>query len=154
DERNTSYGYNYQFCGNARLLDPTNPESFKNWPIVASRVREVSRTVAIADSMGTAANYDRALRQEYDNNARVNQMIGNNGFDLDPPRVDPAGQMAGSGIRSGADPRHLNKTNVLWIDGHAGTETLNNLGYKLNADGSFAQDGNNSLWSGRGTDEP
>ncbi|MBL8877994.1 MAG: prepilin-type N-terminal cleavage/methylation domain-containing protein [Phycisphaerales bacterium] len=49
DERNGSYGYNYQFLGNSRLSDTTNPNSFKHWPVRIERIRAPGQTVAVAD---------------------------------------------------------------------------------------------------------
>ena len=57
DERNGAYGYNYQFLGNARLRDPTNVKSYKNWPVRFSRVKSPEECVAVADCTGTAASY-------------------------------------------------------------------------------------------------
>lgn len=154
DERNTSYGYNYQFLGDARLAVTADPNSFKYWPIPESRLHDASQTVVMADTMGTAANYAAKDRMTYLNNDREKKRMGNNGFDLDPPRVDPAAGLSNSsgGIRSGVDPRHRNRANVLWADGHADADTPETLGYQTNPDGSIRQDGNNSLWSGSGKD--
>ncbi len=158
DERNTSYGYNYQFLGNSRLSDANNPNSFKNWPQSLTRIRYAARTVAVADCMGTAASFAEAQRLEYENNARDSQRFGNEGFNLDPPRVDPTnGEMAGFDDspqhRSAADPRHSGKkANALFVDAHAEAMTLKTLGYRDNPDGSIAFDGDNTLWSGNGSD--
>lgn len=82
--------------------------------------------------------------------------FGNEGFNLDPPRCDQAnGEMAGfPNERTGVDPRHLKKGNVLWVDSHADSQSLANLGYKLEPDGAFRFDGDNSFWSGKGQDVP
>lgn len=154
DERNGSYGYNYHFLGNSRLLNASDTSSFKNWPVKLTWLRMPSRTAAVADSMGTAAAYKPEERRAYTNNGRDEQAMGNEGFNLDPPRVDPVnGEIASTpDHRSAPDPRHSNKTNVLWVDGHAASDGVQKLGYKLNADGSFALDGDNSLWSGSGRD--
>ncbi|UCE62459.1 MAG: prepilin-type N-terminal cleavage/methylation domain-containing protein [Phycisphaerales bacterium] len=89
DERNGCYGYNYQFLGNARLLDDADPWSFKNWPIRFSRIKSTSNTVAVGDSLGTAAHYPPGERAGYNNNGRTLNEKGNEGFNLDPPIVDP-----------------------------------------------------------------
>ncbi len=159
DERNGSYGYNYQFLGNSRLRDAANPTSFKNWPVRGGQIRNPARTVAIADCMGTAASSPMLARVEYVNNGRDATQFGNEGFNLDPPRVDPvAGEMAGFDNspqhRSAADPRHSGaRANGLFLDGHAAGFTLLKLGYKLEADGVVRMDGDNSMWSGSGSDE-
>lgn len=150
DERNGSYGYNYQFLGNSRLVDPAVPNSFKNWPSPLTRIRHPAATVAIADCMGTAATFAASDRQPYMNNGREAFRLGNEGFNLDPPRVDPVnGEMAGFPTeRSAADPRHRGRAAALWVDGHATAESLAALGYVVNPDGSFAFGGDNSRWSG------
>ncbi len=153
DERNGSYGYNYQFLGNSRLRDSDDIESFKNWPIVATRIRSPSGTVAVADCMGTAASYPPGERGVYVNNSRDEFRFGNEGFNLDPPRVDPEnGEMASLSQRhrTAADTRHRNRANVLFVDTHAEALTLKKLGYQTLPDGSIGFDGNNTLWSGNG----
>jgi prepilin-type processing-associated H-X9-DG protein len=155
DERNGSYGYNYQFLGNSRLSDSDNIYSFKNWPVVTTRIRVPAATVAVADCMGTAASYPKRERGEYVNNSRDAFRYGNEGFNLDPPRVDPVdGEMAGfdEGHRTAAHTRHNTRANVLWVDGHADPQTLGQLGYVPNPDGSIGFEGNNALWSGNRRD--
>ncbi|MCP4250581.1 MAG: prepilin-type N-terminal cleavage/methylation domain-containing protein [bacterium] len=159
DERNGAYGYNYQFLGNSRLSDPTEVHSFKNWPVKLTRVRSPAGCVAVGDSMGTAAAFPRNARTDYANNERDVNRLGNEGFNLDPPTVDPVnGEMAGIGesppVRSAAHDRHLGRANILWLDGHAINETLESLGYTTADDGSVALTGNNRLWHILQKDEP
>ncbi len=157
DERNGSYGYNYQFLGNSRLRNSSDPFSFKNWPVTATQLICPEKTVAVADCMGTAASFATHARAEYRNNERnTPQMYGNEGFNLDPPRVDQAnGEMAGKeeGHRTAAHDRHLKRSSVLWADTHGTSETLKNLGYKVEGDGEVRMDGDNRLWSISGRDE-
>lgn len=151
DERNGSYGYNYHFLGNSRLRDSADIYSFKNWPVRANSIRVPAATVAVGDCMGTAASYPQHGRGAYVNNSRDGFRLGNEGFNLDPPRVDPVnGEMAcfDEGHRTSADPRHRGRTNVLWLDGHATRLTLEELGYVFNPDGSVGFEGNNRYWSG------
>jgi prepilin-type N-terminal cleavage/methylation domain-containing protein/prepilin-type processing-associated H-X9-DG protein len=157
DERNGSYGYNYQFLGNSRLFDGADLNSYKNWPVKYTWIRYPSRTVAAGDCMGTAASWPEAARQEYANNDRVAEQYGNEGFNLDPPRVDATdGEMAdfdhSPPARAAVDPRHSKLGNVLWVDGHANARTLEQLGYQFNDDGSIGFDGENTQWSGSGED--
>jgi len=154
DERNGAYGYNYQFLGNSRISDSSDPTSFKNWPVSITRIRDTSRTVAVADCMGTAATYPTADRWNYENNGRDGHRFGNEGFNLDPPRIDASnGEAAGfPSKRSAVDPRHLGKAAVMFVDSHASLELPVNLGYRILDDGSYAFDGNNSMWSGTGRD--
>jgi prepilin-type processing-associated H-X9-DG protein/prepilin-type N-terminal cleavage/methylation domain-containing protein len=167
DERNGSYGYNYQFLGNSRLLDSDVLDSYKNWPVQYTQVRYPGRTVAAGDCMGTAAAYPPNQRQPYEINERppyeddlrVGECFGNEGFNLDPPRIDPEhGEIAGYNyappVRSAADPRHAGRANILWVDGHADGQTLLQLGYRFELDGSIALDGENFQWSSNGLDVP
>ncbi|MEK6799550.1 MAG: type II secretion system protein [Planctomycetota bacterium] len=159
DERNGSYGYNYQFLGNARLIDEQKPTSYKNWPIVLSQVRSPAECVAIGDSMGTAASFRTGARAEYVDNlfgdgrsGRRVESYGNEGFNLDPPRVDAVnGEMAGFDgddlVRTAIHPRHAGRGNVLWVDTHAGSESLQDLGYHLDDDGVVNFDGDNRFFS-------
>jgi prepilin-type N-terminal cleavage/methylation domain-containing protein/prepilin-type processing-associated H-X9-DG protein len=159
DERNGAYGYNYQFLGNSRVFDDALPHSYKHWPVPLTDVPHAARTVAVADSMGTAASFPTPARREYVNNGRDADLFGNEGFNLDPPRVDPVnGEMADApDHRTSADPRHRGRAGVLWVDGHVSAETLRQLGYQVNPDGRVAHDGeeaDNSRWSGNAADIP
>jgi prepilin-type processing-associated H-X9-DG protein/prepilin-type N-terminal cleavage/methylation domain-containing protein len=154
DERNGAYGYNYQFLGNSRLKDPSRPTSFKRWPVYLVNVRKSSECVAVGDSMGTAASYPRSRRAEYLDNSRDAFRFANEGFNLDPPRVDMSNGEAANlpNERTAVDDRHRGKGNILWVDGHASPETLESLGYHVQADGTVANDGNNARWSTNGND--
>ncbi len=169
DERNAAYGYNYQFLGNGRLLDEGDERSFKNWPVAYSRVKNPARCVAVGDSMGTAATFGRRDRNEYENNGRDVHAYGDEGFNLDPPLVDPSrGEMAGfaedvsEAVRTALHERHHNdQANVLWIDGHVTPETNKSVGYEVSENGAITfgidrpplEGGtSNRLWTVRGTD--
>ena len=156
DERNGSYGYNYQFLGNFRLRDPGDLTVFKNWPVNMTHVRSPAGCVAVADCMGTAASF--AIRKEYDNNSRDANRFGNEGFNLDPPRVDPNdGEMANFDkspqSRTAVDPRHSDAGNILWMDSHCSRQTLSQLGYKKESDDTIGFNGNNRLFHIAGKDE-
>ena len=158
DERNGCYGYNYQFLGNSRLIDSGDPRSFKNWPLSYSLIKAPGRTVAVGDSLGTAAAFHRHGRGDYSNNSRLMNARGNEGFNLDPPGLDPEhGEIAGHGdeggpARSAVDERHRGKANILWLDGHVSSETLEELGYVVDEDGIVGLSGKNHLWSGNQAD--
>lgn len=154
DERNGSYGYNYQFLGNSRLHSTSDLTSFKNWPVSITRVRDSSRTVAVSDSMGTAATMAAHERTPYRNNPAGLSNFGNEGFNLDPPRIDVAnGEAAGfPDHRTSVDPRHRGRATVLYVDTHCDAQTPETLGYKIETDGRFSFEGDNSLWSGSGRD--
>ncbi len=165
DERNGSYGYNYQFLGNARLGDPSVLTSYKNWPVTSSSVRSPAQCVAVADSIGTAASFPLHDRTPYEDNkfndsrsGRTITALGNEGFNLDPPRVDPVGgEMASLGdgheARTALHQRHGRKGNVLWLDAHASEETLESLGYRVGEEKVVAFDGNNRFFSIHRRDE-
>lgn len=155
DERNGSYGYNYQFLGNARLRDAQDPASFRNWPVAASRVRSPGSCVAVADCLGTAASF--VQRREYDDNARDADRLGNEGFNLDPPKVDPlSGEMAGFDsapqTRTALHGRHGGRAAVLWVDLHSTAEFSAQLGYRTAEDGTVTFDGRNPLFHSAGRD--
>ncbi|MHC4065815.1 MAG: prepilin-type N-terminal cleavage/methylation domain-containing protein [Planctomycetota bacterium] len=159
DERNGAYGYNYQFLGNSRLRDPSDIRSFKNWPVNLSRVRSASACVAAGDCMGTAAAFPIRSRRDYSNNSRDLERLGNEGFNLDPPTVDPVnGEMAAFNsapqARSAAHDRHLGRANILWLDGHGTSQTLKSLGYTVAPDGIVQLVGNNRLWTTDQQDRP
>lgn len=159
DERNGAYGYNYQFLGNARLRDETQPTSFRNWPVKSSHVKSPAECVAAADSMGTAASFPAVRRGAYEDNTfgdgntgRSVNALGNEGFNLDPPAVDPErGEMAGLDgtpqTRTAIHERHGGKGAVLWVDGHTSMETLKSLRYRVADDGVVLLDGDNRFFS-------
>ncbi len=155
DERNYAYGYNHQFLGNARQ---TNGK-FHNFPVNRSEIANFSGTVLAADCMGTAAGLAETAREPYDNGGTGFAQLGNHAWTLDPPRLTATSDRgtgdAGS-PRTAVDPRHLEKANVVFCDGHGESVTPRDLGYRRNPDGSYADDGDsppggrpfNSLFSG------
>ncbi len=152
DERNGAYGYNYQFLGNSRLRDSGDATSFRNWPVNLTLIRSPAACVAVGDCLGTAASFPNGKRVEYSNNARDAAGYGNEGFNLDPPTVDPnVGEMAGFDdspqVRTAVHPRHLGRASILWMDGHCTAETFGALGYSVSHDGLVGMTGNNRLWS-------
>ena len=165
DERNGCYGYNYQFLGNARLLDESNLLSYKNWPVRSASVRSPSACVAVADSMGTAASFSHRDRLHYVDNdpgnsksGRILNSFGNEGFNLDPPCIDPedgemAGHKGGHEVRSALHERHGGRGNVLWADGHCSSETLESLRYNVAEDGVVTFSGRNRFFSTIQSDE-
>jgi len=165
DERNGAYGYNYQFLGNARLGDSSNIRSYKNWPIRFSKVKSPVECVVVGDSAGTAASFDSYRRLDYEDNlprdsasGRTVRAWGNEGFNLDPPRVDPeAGEMADldgdEPSRAAVHERHAKKAVVLWLDGHATDQTAESLGYKLDEKKCVLFDGNNRFFHIKNRDE-
>lgn len=168
DERNGAYGYNYQFLGNARLRDGGSTTAYKNWPVKSSWIRSPMSCVAVADCIGTAASFPRHGRKDYEQNrpgdsrsGRSVDALGNEGFNLDPPAVDPKnGEMANlkggaNNARTALHERHANKGVVLWLDGHGSRETLRSLGYEVDEEsGVVGFDGDNRFFSLRGDKNP
>lgn len=137
DERNYAYGYNHQFLGNARKSN----DAFHNFPVNRSTIRNFSTTVLGGDCLGTAAGVPKANRLPYANGGTSDFELGNHGWTLDPPRLTPNSDR-GTGdpgsTRTAVDPRHLDKANVTFCDGHGETASPQALGYRVLADGSFA----------------
>ncbi len=152
DERNSAYGYNYQFLGSHRVSGDKLRKLAQR-----SRIRNTSKTVVIADSMGSAAAFPSRQRLPYENAAREEHRRGNYGWLIDPPRLEPSSSRAGgSGSkRSAPDPRHRDRANVVFVDDHAELLSLHDLGYGVKPDGLVVDSGleaNNRLFSGTGED--
>lgn len=158
NERNYAYGYNHQFLGNARQT----AGKFHNFPVQRSTIRSFSGTVLAADCLGTAAGVPTRSRKPYSKMGSDFAQLGNHGWTLDPPRLtdrsDRGTGDAGS-PQTAVHPRHLNRTNVVFCDGHCETKTPQALGYRIRADGSYVDDGSvedpptNRWFSGRGRDD-
>ncbi|MBL8764600.1 MAG: DUF1559 domain-containing protein [Phycisphaerae bacterium] len=154
DERNACYGYNYLFLGNARI---TNGQ-FHYFPIKISTVNNPSMTVMGGDSLGTAASFAEDARTAYENNGRTESAVCNEGFSMDPPRLTASGDRSSAPFRNGPAARHSKRVNTMFTDGHGATLSVDDLGYQLNADGSFKADAptggpqTNKFFSGDGTD--
>ena len=142
DIRNGSYGYNYQYLGNSNVING----NYVNYPVPLSRITRPSETVIIADSRGAGIPH------------------GVHSYTLDPPKIARstgfqsfAFYKSGAAIQqSPADPRHSDKANVSFIDGHAKSMPLTSLGYVLDDKEQVVPDdqqGSNCLWSGTGQDE-
>jgi len=152
DERNSSFGYNHQFLGNARMKNG----SYYNFPVKQSSLQSLSTTVVFGDSMGTAAGSPTLARLPYQNDGSDLTAIGNHAWVLDPPRLLLNSDM-GTGDpgspRTAVDPRHENKSSVVFGDGHAEIRTPENLGYRRSQDGIFIDAGAyNNFFSGSGED--
>ena len=122
-EKNTSYGYNFQFLGNARKISGT--ERFINFPVNDSHI--VGDTVVLADSLGTAASFPAVERMPNCPDGTTGDVttdvrtLGYHGFMLDPPRLTPTSDRCDDknrDYRSGPDARHDGKANFAFADGH------------------------------------
>ena len=160
NNRNAPYGYNFQFLGNSRLRAGGGGR-YINYPVRVGRVRP-AETVLGADSQGTAAGKPALSRTKYrvDGGGDV-QAKGNHAWSLDPPRLTADSDYCddsnrGPANRSAPDPRHNRRANVAYCDGHVERQTLEDLGYVVNADGSVAAAGgaaHNRLFSGTTRDD-
>ncbi len=159
--RNYGYGYNFQFLGNSR--QNKSKTDYINWPKKIDSIKKTSGTIIFADAMGTAAGKPLSSRLPYDDisktgGSNVNK-IGNHAWSLDPPRL-----ITGSSDfcddnnrspehRSAVYPRHLNRANVAFIDGHVESKSLTDIRYEVLADGTIGVNGKNDFFSGSGIDE-
>jgi len=157
NNRNYALGYNFQFLGNTRL-DALGDRV--NFPV---RLHEVNtQTVLFADTLGTAATYEREERLPYNPRPHPDKdprEIANHGWSLDPPRLTPdsdncTGNRDGS-TRSAPAERHAGTANVAWLDGHVKPATRRELGYVEAGSGriAYTDDGaTNRHFSGTGAD--
>jgi prepilin-type N-terminal cleavage/methylation domain-containing protein/prepilin-type processing-associated H-X9-DG protein len=174
NNRNFTYGYNYQFLGNSRNKAGTPSGTFNpiHFPVRASRVR-AAETVLAADAIGTAAGKAETARLGYNVTGSSNDLnsIGNHAWSMDPPRIIVGSGAGASDIcddgspriaanRSAPEERHSRKANVAFCDGHVQAMTLGELGYAVNDDGVVLDTGtgqngvtaHNRLFDGRGDD--
>lgn len=159
DERNSAYGYNHQFLGNPRFRADGR---FRNYPVKRSWIRQYAGTVMAGDCMGTAAGVADIDRTGYINDMNDETAVGNHGWTLDPPRLEPNsdhGSGDPSSPRTGIDPRHQGRGNVVFLDGHAELLTPEELGYRKGADGAYVDDfkgeegPTNQMFSGDSSDD-
>jgi len=161
--RNCSYGYNYQFLGNTRFRNGEESQGFINFPVPISRIVAPDRTVMAADCLGTAAGkaeQDRVPNRPDGSRESNGRARGGHGYALDPPRLTATSDFADTRLsspehRSGPDERHAGRASVVFCDGHVESLTAEAMGYRKNADGSIAFNGEettNRLFSGQGVD--
>ena len=145
DIRNGSYGYNYQYLGNAR--DRPDLGKFQNFPVRESAIERPSATVVIGDGRGSGHPH------------------GEHSYKLDPPRL----ALSTGAIYFGnwkqptielqhcpVEDRHNRRANISFLDGHAATISLKELGYVVGEDGLVTANhpaGSNRLFTGTGQDD-
>lgn len=160
NSRNYPYGYNYQFLGNARPKPGgmgTGSLAWINYPVPSTRIK-AAQTVMAVDCMGTAAGRPPSQRTGYyADGTKGASARGNKAVFVDPPRLTGSSDYADHQKRtpqdrSGPDPRHKNKLNAAFCDGHVDLVTPQDLGYVVNPDRSIGINGNNRLFSGTGDD--
>jgi len=145
DIRNGSYGYNYQYLGNAR--DRPDLGKYQNYPVRESAIKRPSATIIVGDGRGSGYPH------------------GPHSYKLDPPKLSLStgaiyfGNWTQPTIEEQhcpAEARHNNKANVSFLDGHAKSMTLEELGYVVDEKGLVIAnhpDGNNRLFTGTGQDD-
>ena len=145
DIRNGSYGYNYQYLGNAR--DRPDLGKFQNFPVNESTIERPASTIIIGDGRGSGHPH------------------GQHSYKLDPPKL----ALSTGAIYFGnwklpiieqqhcpAEDRHNHKANVSFLDGHAQSMRLDELGYVVDNDGLVIANhpgGTNRLFTGTGRDD-
>ena len=163
DERNGCYGYNYQFLGSSRV---TNGQ-WHNFPVRLSKISQPSRLVVAGDASGSSADFLPERRLPYENDGRSEAAVGNEAYTIDPPRLNPAGDIGTTPYRSSMEGRHNGKAAAMFGDGHADVRTPAEFGYRFAADGRVARfgagdqlgsagdgvDPRNDLFSGSAMDE-
>lgn len=143
-ERNGSYGYNFLYLGNNRAEGPNGTAA--NYPVRAARIQQPAMTISIADSLGRQDTWMAHQTREH-------------AYTLDAPRLDSARTNAQSwGGRPSVSPghaRHMGRVTVSFLDGHAKSMTLDELGYvvtDLRMNQVQVDRGDNRLFNGLGHD--
>lgn len=138
--RNYVYGYNFQFLGNARQKEPPS-KGYISFPVNIAKIR-AAETVLVADSMGTAAGKAAKSRRGYlsDGSHDLYALV-DHGYTIDPPRLTSSSDYTSHtnrfpADRSAPDPRHGKKANIAYCDGHVELQSLEEIGYIVNPDGS------------------
>jgi prepilin-type processing-associated H-X9-DG protein len=175
--RNGSYGYNYGYLGNNRtLVDGDNTTATLRYPVKS--VKEPSRTIAFADSRGGniphgghSMTLDPPHMVVRPDTLSVTSPYWQQAFfgsayssGVGPAGVNPYGPDEGTPDIvvpfSPAEARHGGKANVVFLDGHVESLTLQALGYSLvngipqcQTTATPLPGANNALWTGRGLDE-
>lgn len=170
--RNGSYGYNFGYLGNNRtLVDGDNTTPTLRYPV--KDVKEPMRTIAFGDSRGGGVPHgghsmtlDPPHMVVRNDTLTVNSpywlQAPFNGASI--PGVNPYGPDEGTPDItvpfSPAEARHAGKANVIFLDLHVESLTLDVLGYSLVNGIPVLQTttapplgANNALWTGRGLDE-
>lgn len=147
--RNGAYGYNFQYLGNSRTIDdlgdyPASP--YINYPVKS--VTDTARTICFADSRGGNATQHGGHSMTLDPpHQRVHPMdafsSSTTGWGSPSPSLmkgfDPNGpDETGTDITvyfSPAEERHQGRANVVFLDGHVESHTLQELGYVVDAKG-------------------
>ena len=163
--RNGSYGYNFQYLGNSRnLVDGDLNTPYLNFPIRS--VSDPARTIAFGDSRGGGVPHGGHsmtldpphMRKRKPGTGNVNSPSPATLAGYDPYGPDETGTDIAIYF-SPADARHQGRANVVFLDGHTESLSLDGLGYIVSGGIAIPQStttlpwGSNALWSGYGRDE-
>ena len=175
--RSGSYGYNFGYLGNNRtMVDGDNTTATLYYPVAS--VKEPSRTIVFGDSRGGMLGHgghsmtlDPPHMVVRFDNASVNSPYWLQAYfgaaysgGVGPAGVNPYGPDEGTpDIQvpfSPAEARHKGMANVVFLDGHAASISLEALGYSMvngvpqcQTTATPLPGANNALWTGRGLDE-
>ncbi len=154
DVRNGAFGYNGTYLGNSRTNN--GGTGWIRWPVNESRIANPGGTIAIADSRGGAMPH------------------GNHAYWLDPPKKAKYGNASNPGEDFGPngsseleelghspiEARHSDRGNVLFMDGHSKSMSLESAGYHVDSVGQAVPvdqidrtKAHNKLWAGTGRDD-
>jgi len=145
DIRNGSYGYNYQYLGNAR--DRPDLGKFQHFPVRETTVKRAAETIVVGDGRGSGHPH------------------GEHSYKLDPPKLALSTGAAYFGNwklptlqeqHCPAEARHHGRANISFLDGHASSFTLDAMGYIQDANGLVLanhSDGDNRMFTGTGRDD-
>ena len=146
--RNGAYGYNFQYLGNSRTIDdhgdyPNSP--FINYPVPFAQ--DTARTICFGDSRGGNLRHgghsmtlDPPHMRKHPTDAFSTSIVG---WGSPSPALmvgfDPYGpDETGTDIAiyfSPAEERHQGRANVVFLDGHTESLTLQDLGYVVDPTG-------------------
>lgn len=154
-ERNSSYGYNFQFLGNARRLRESS--RFVNFPVKLHRIQ--GDTIIAADALGTAAHFATSDRTpNRSDGTGESTALGNHAYMLDPPRLTADSDICDDEKRSAPDDRHRERASFLFADAHVAALRPEDVGYVRYDTGAYAledEQATNRLFSGTGrNDDP
>lgn len=162
--RNGAYGYNFQYLGNSRnMIDGDIATPMLNYPV--RKVRDLARTICFGDSRGgnvPHGGHSMTLDPPH-MRPRPDGLTVNSPSPSTLPGFDPYGpDETGTDIViyfSPAEQRHMGLANVVFLDGHVESHTLQELGYVV-VDGVAQPQtmttlpwGDNRLFNGVGYDE-
>ncbi len=157
NNRNSGYGYNYQFLGNSRSRVSGG---HINFPVRMTELSVPSSTVMAASSLGTSAGKPVDARKGYRvDGSGDTSAVGNHAWALDPPRLvmgesdfcDDGNRLPQH--RSAVEGRHRGRAAVVFVDTHVQMMTPEELGYETKLDGSIGISGHNRYFSISGRDD-